>query len=136
MCNWEIKKRVEEIVDDFRTRDPFLISKRAKINILYRNIGNIKGFYRKIDNMKFIVLNENLSELLTKFVLCHELGHAFLHDDDFILDLKVNFSGMDSKIELEANCFAAYLLLDDESFYYPENNYEEQIIRDLQRLVT
>lgn len=52
---------------------------------------------------------------MPKVVLAHELGHAILHNSKEVQALKDYdlFPRLNNKIELEANTFAAELLIDD-----------------------
>ncbi|WP_197034510.1 ImmA/IrrE family metallo-endopeptidase [Streptobacillus canis] len=133
-----IKQVVDEIVDTYRTNDPSSIAKKANIEVMYRELGNIKGFYKKMGEMKFIAINDDLSEFMEKMVLAHELGHAFLHDDDAI-EFKENFINASSFLEKEANTFAAYLLFgymnEEEEEYYLVDDEEERIFRYLKGLI-
>ena len=68
--------------------------------------------------MKYIVINNNISEDLKPMICAHELGHDRLH-----LHFAKNFAirefglfDMSSKPEREANLFAAELLVDETRF--------------------
>nr|WP_244951909.1 ImmA/IrrE family metallo-endopeptidase [Streptobacillus felis] len=126
------------MVETYRTNDPYIIAKKANIEVLYRDLGNIKGFFKKIGDRKFIAINEELSEFMEKMVLSHELGHAFLHGDDAI-EFKENFINASSYLEKEANTFAAYLLFGyingEEDVYYINDMEEEKIFRYLKSLL-
>lgn len=133
----EIKTLVEEIVNNCRSRDPRVIAKKYNIEIMYTDLGNTKGFYKNILGNKFIAINENLSEFLTIMVLSHELGHAFLHEEDDFIDIRDNMLLASNILEKEANLFAAYLLVgenEDSKVFYTESTYEEKIYRDLMNL--
>lgn len=137
----EIKEIVYDIVDTYRTRDPHIIAKKYGINIMYKEMGEIRGFFREIDGKSFIALNENLSEFMTKMVLAHELGHYFLHKDhyDELIDIRDNFLGYASRMEKEANKFAAYLIIDKENLqnfdFEMEEEYEKIIFQNLSSLI-
>lgn len=111
----DIKRRVENLVNKYGTRNPYKLCKRMKINILYMDLGNIKGIYKKVVTNKFIAINENLDEFCQKVVLAHELGHAILHHSKEIQTLKDYdlFPSFSNQLEVEANIFAAELLIDD-----------------------
>ncbi|MBM6876221.1 ImmA/IrrE family metallo-endopeptidase [Fusobacterium mortiferum] len=110
-----IKLRVKNLEKKYGTRDPYKLCKRLKINIIYMDLGEIKGIYKKVVTNKFIVINENLDEFCQKVVLAHELGHAILHHSKEIQALKDYdlFPKYSNQIEIEANTFAAELLIDD-----------------------
>lgn len=121
----DIRRRVVNLERKYGTRNPYKLCKRMKINIIYMDLGNIKGIYKKVITNKFIVINENLDEFCQKVVLAHELGHAILHHSKEIQALKDYdlFPRYTNQIEIEANTFAAELLIDDtfENDEYIEN---------------
>lgn len=112
----DIRRRVVNLEKKYGTRNPYKLCKRMKINILYMDLGNIKGIYKKVVTNKFIVINENLDKFCQKVVLAHELGHATLHHSKEIQALKDYdlFPQFSNQIEVEANTFAAELLIDDD----------------------
>ena len=115
MIPMNIKLRVKNLEKKYGTRDPYKLCKRLKINIIYMDLGEIKGIYKKVVTNKFIVINENLDKFCQKVVLAHELGHAILHHSKEIQALKDYdlFPRYTNQIEIEANTFAAELLIDD-----------------------
>lgn len=112
----DIRRRVINLEKKYGTRNPYKLCKIMKINILYMDLGNIKGIYKKVITNKFIVINENLDKFCQKVVLSHELGHAILHHSKEIQALKDYdlFPQFSNQIEVEANTFAAELLIDDD----------------------
>lgn len=111
----DIKLRVENLIKKYGTREPYKLCKMLKIKIIYSDLGNIKGIYKKVVTNKFIAINENLDEFCQKVVLAHELGHAILHHSKEIQSLKDYdlFPSFSNQLEIEANIFAAELLIDD-----------------------
>lgn len=116
MIPMNIKLRVKNLEKKYGTRDPYKLCKRLKINIIYMDLGEIKGIYKKVVTNKFIVINEKLDRFCQKVVLAHELGHAILHHSKEIQALKDYdlFPQFSNQIEVEANTFAAELLIDDD----------------------
>ncbi|EEO36376.1 putative toxin-antitoxin system, toxin component [Fusobacterium mortiferum ATCC 9817] len=116
MMSMDIRRRVVNLEKKYGTRNPYKLCKIMKINILYMDLGNIKGIYKKVITNKFIVINENLDKFCQKVVLSHELGHAILHHSKEIQALKDYdlFPQFSNQIEVEANTFAAELLIDDD----------------------
>ena len=112
----DIRRRVVNLEKKYGTRNPYKLCKIMKINILYMDLGNIKGIYKKVITNKCIVINENLDKFCQKVVLSHELGHAILHHSKEIQALKDYdlFPQFSNQIEVEANTFAAELLIDDD----------------------
>lgn len=110
-----IKELVKSITNEYWTNCPFKLCKHLGIVIKYFDLGEIKGFFKEIDNLKYIVINNELSGFDKRFVCAHELGHCLLHggeDMKFLLEHKNIVRH--SKYEEEANLFAAYLLKDEE----------------------
>nr|WP_293993777.1 ImmA/IrrE family metallo-endopeptidase [uncultured Fusobacterium sp.] len=135
----DIKRRVENLVNKYETRNPYKLCKRMKINILYMDLGNIKGIYKKVVTNKFIIINENLDKFCQKVVLANELIHALLHNSKVIQALKDYdlFPRYSNQIEVEANTFAAELLIDDhiENDEYIDNpSIDIRILEQLKEL--
>jgi len=111
--------RVKNLIEKYRTKNPFEICKRAGIEILYQDLGEIKGFHIRNVGVSLIIINSKLSELMMIIVLLHELGHAVLkHPTKDISFMKDNFFGYSNQLENEANLFLAeflfnYVLLED-----------------------
>ena len=134
-----IKRRVANLCKKYGTKDPYKLCKMLKINVLYVDLGNVKGVYKKVLTNKFIVLNEKMDAFCQKVVLTHELGHAILHNSKDIQTLKDYnlFPKMNSKIELEANIFTAELLIDDDFVddeYIEKPNIDIKILEQLKKL--
>ncbi|WP_278683244.1 ImmA/IrrE family metallo-endopeptidase [Paraclostridium bifermentans] len=110
-----IKNIVNDLVTEFKTRNPFELCDCLNIPILYEPLGNIKGFFQNILNTPIIHLNSNLNEHEVNCVLSHELGHAVLHKDLNVCFLKHYTFSVTDKYENEANKFTAELLIEDSS---------------------
>lgn len=139
MIPMNIKLRVKNLEKKYGTRDPYKLCKRLKINIIYMDLGEIKGIYKKVVTNKFIVINENLDKFCQKVVLAHELRHAILHHSKEIQALKDYdlFPRFSNQIEVEANTFAAELLIDDtfDNYEYTENpSIDIRILEQLKKL--
>ena len=100
---------------------------RYDISIINQNLDDdISGMLLFKNNRNYIVVNSLQSSLRQRFTIAHELGHYFLHDrKSLYLDKKVFFRDNNSKngnsrIEIEANNFAANLLM-------PKNRIENYI---------
>lgn len=112
MDNKQIKQIVSYYCKKFNTRNPFEIADH--LGILYQ-IGNIgcSGCYMFLKNHRYIFLNQNLSEYETRLVMAHELGHAIMHRKENCYFIRNKTLLLNSKIEIEANIFAAELLIPD-----------------------
>ena len=55
------------LVRRFGTRDPFQIAKSLGINVLFcEDFGSLKGMYRVIKRNRFIFLNRDLNEKMSR----------------------------------------------------------------------
>ena len=112
--------RVKNLIEKYRTKNPFEICKRAGIEILYQDLGEIKGFHVRNVGVSLMIINSKLSELMIIIVLLHELGHAVLkHPTKDISFMKDNFFGYSNQLENEANLFLAEFLFN----YVPLEDY-------------
>lgn len=123
-----IKIRVNNLTKKWGTREPLQLCKYLKIIIIYRDLGNIKGYYTKCLRRKFIIINSELDDFSKKIVLAHELGHAMLHGKD-ILFMKTYFTSHKSTLyENEANLFAKCLLENNEEFYKVKSRIDHEVM--------
>ena len=116
----KICRKVDELIETYGTTDLTELCDALNIIVTTQDLDtdedSIKWLVTRIDkfNMICIVLNNNLTEIPRKFYLAHEIGHAILHINDRnprITDMG-SFDITD-KMEIEANLFAAELLLGD-----------------------
>lgn len=110
-----IIRHSKKVIKKYGTRDPFEIAASMNIAVLFIDLGNLKGFYKRDGHNRFIVINNQIHETLQRVVCAHELGHDQLHrhltknhalQEFAIYDMK-------SKPEYEANLFAAEILISD-----------------------
>lgn len=92
----------------------------------------ISGMLVLNGGQKFIVINQNQSPQRQRFTAMHELGHFILHkkDNDYFLDTTIewrreNPEGLNRKQEIQANEFAANLLMPEKEIQriVEEKNY-------------
>ncbi len=116
MVSDRIFSLVRKTVREQHTSDPFSLAMGLGLDVDYADLGELKGFYVVYKTGRYIVINQNLDERMTKLVLAHEIGHDMLHRD--IAENggmgESSFFDMTSKPEREANIFAAELLISDE----------------------
>lgn len=126
----DIKKIVTYYKRKFKTNDPFEIADR--LGILYQ-IGNIEfeGCYMFLKNHRYIFLNQNLLEHEMRLVMAHELGHAILHRKENCYFIRNKTLLLNSKNEIEANKFAAELLISDDILEENKDFTTEQLSRML-----
>jgi len=110
-----IINRSTRLIKKCKTRNPFEIAACINVDVLFMNLGKLKGFYKRDGHNRFIIINDQICEPLQKIVCAHELGHDQLHrhlakshtlQEFVVYDMK-------SKPEYEANIFAAEILLPD-----------------------
>lgn len=138
--NTQIQRKVRNLVRKYNTRNPYEIAEAIGAKIYYGNLGDVAGFYQYIKRHRCIYINSNLDERIARIVMAHELGHAILHRKEncyFIEDQTLFFT---SRIEREANRFAAELLIPDDLIYQYEGfscrqiAYAENVNEELLRL--
>lgn len=133
-----IKLRVNNLIRKYNTKNPYELCSKMNINIFYMELGEIKGYYKKVLKNKYIVINNNLDDYSKKIVLCHELGHALYHSSKNTLLMKNNFLCYTPELENEANEFAIELMK-----YQEEISYETardcdlglQVLEEMKRYV-
>lgn len=107
-------EKAEKLVSKYKTRNPAQLAELMGINLWYRPLGELKGFYVYERKSRYIVVNEQLEQSMSYVVIAHEMGHDLLHRElstggirDTTMFLENN------KTEREANTFAANLLISD-----------------------
>ena len=103
-----------EIAARYNTNNPFDIARERNIGILYEPMKTTLGFYVRYRRFQNIILNDELSEGMQRFVCAHELGHSILHADLNVPKLTRYTMFSRDKFEMQANTFAVELLLPDE----------------------
>lgn len=112
---------VRELVHKHGTSNPMDLAKYEDVHIEFDSYEETKGYFIKIGNIKYIVINQLLNEFLMLFVIAHELGHALMHHNNFCvmkyekgvyLTQSHNTFISNCIYEKEANLFAIYLLKD------------------------
>lgn len=110
-----IIEKAERLTARYKTRNPYTIAGQLGIFVLnFDTPGTLKGMYSVIKRSRFIFVNESLDDDLRRFVCAHELGHDILHrkivGNTPLSDTTMNSNS--SRMEYEANVFAAALLID------------------------
>lgn len=108
----------------YGTNDPFIVADYLNIEVWYESLPpHIGGFFTRIFDSAYIVVNSEKPRTWKRAITAHELGHALLHTQDHAFLATSNFA-THSKIEREANQFAAALLIGDEAPLENESVYE------------
>ena len=125
----DIKKKVSSLQRKYKTNNPFDIAKSLGIIVLFEELGSINGYYNKQLRMKQIHINCNLSRHEQHFTCAHELGHALLHPNANTPFLRSKTYMSIEKLEIEANTFAAELLIPDSLIYENPGMTKNQLAR-------
>ena len=112
MRSFQIDKKIEQLVKRFGTRDPYKIAQKLGILVFFEDLGEIHGYYNKLNRIKMIHVNSNANELQTTYILAHELGHGVCHPEENTPQLSAQSIASELKIEKEADYFATKLLID------------------------
>ncbi|PDY44527.1 ImmA/IrrE family metallo-endopeptidase [Bacillus pseudomycoides] len=108
-----IRDLVTQLCTKYNTKNPFELAECLNIIVFFHDLHEeINGFYKCEEGNKFIAINNNLSETMQRTVCAHELGHAVLHEEVNTLFLRKNTFLSVDRLEIEANTFAAFLLMD------------------------
>lgn len=120
----EITKTVQNLVSEYGTNDPFELA--DALGILIMPSKAIKGCTMNLLGYPVIFLGEDLNDFERRYVCAHELAHNVLHDiKQYDLLIHSTFFNED-KVEVEADIFAAELLIsDDVSIKYPSFTLEQ-----------
>ncbi|SEP04049.1 ImmA/IrrE family metallo-endopeptidase [Propionispora vibrioides] len=119
-----IKDTVEKLINKYKTNSPFILAHKLKVNIIYENLGETMGYFTNDYRIKFIHINNTLSEDECRFTCAHELGHAILHPNVNTPFLKRYTLYSIDRIERQANAFAVELLMPDKLLHeHPECSF-------------
>ncbi len=110
----DIKKTVHKLIKQYGTSDPFRIAEQIGVLVTYTNLYKIQGMFLYWNRQRCIILDENISDDITmRTVMAHELGHAVLHKKGICYYVGGITLNLKDKNEIEANTFAAELLIPD-----------------------
>lgn len=117
----DVKRLVARYVQKFETRDPFELAEHLNVEVQTGPMGSRSGCYMFLKNHKCVFLNENLEE--------HELAHSIMHRKENCYFIRNKTLLLTSKMEIEANTFAAELLIPDDLIYENPGLSKAQIAR-------
>ena len=110
----DIKQLVNYYVRKFNTRNPYDLARHLNVEVQIGELGSRAGCYMFLKNHKCVFLNEDLEENEMRLVMAHELAHSIMHRKENCYFIRNKTLLLTSKIEIEANTFAAELLIPDE----------------------
>ena len=125
----DIRKKVAYLNKKYGTRNPFDLAACLGIIVIFEDLGAINGYYNKQLRMKQIHINQNLPEHIQKLTCAHELGHALIHPNSNTPFLRNSTFYSVDKFEIEANTFAAELLISDDDIAEYKNFTVDQFAR-------
>ncbi|WP_427340555.1 ImmA/IrrE family metallo-endopeptidase [Caloranaerobacter sp. DY30410] len=111
-----IKDIVNGLIELYQTRNVYELLDALEIMLIKKELpsGEKGRFFRDIFNNEFIFISNNLTIEEEKIVIAHELGHLILHTNLSTSYYNDNHLLVKDKIEIEANKFAAELLIPDD----------------------
>lgn len=110
----DVKRLVAYYVKKYNTRNPFELADYLGVEAQTGQLGESSWFYMFLKNHKCVFLNEDLEEHERTLVMAHELAHSIMHRKENCYFIRNRTLMLTSKIEIEANTFAAELLIPDE----------------------
>lgn len=111
----QIYQDSKNLIKEFKTRDPREILEGRGVKLIaFKEPTKLLGMYKVIMRNRFVFYNPFVDERIVNMVLAHELGHDLYHRAQ-LKDGIAEYELFDIRtdMELEANIFAAHLLLDE-----------------------
>ena len=110
-----MEEKIRKIVKKYGTNDPFKLADcLGAITITGPTLDDTRGCYYYYKRNGIICIDEDLNDEESRMVCAHELGHFILHRKVNSVLLKNTTFLNTNKYEIEANRFAAYLLIPEE----------------------
>lgn len=125
----DIKRLVAYYVRKYDTRNPFQLAEHLNVEVQIGPLGSRAGCYMFLKNHKCIFLNEDLEEHERMLVMAHELAHSIMHRKENCYFIRNKTLILTSKMEIEANTFAAELLIPDDLIHENPGMTTAQIAR-------
>lgn len=129
----DVKEVVNRLIKKYGTRDPFQLADEMGIVVQFSDMKSLSGLYSLIKRQRVILLNSKLrndeNHKYLNAVMAHELGHAILHRENQCYFFSESTFFLKSKPEIEANTFAAELLISDKDILEHQSYTTEQLSR-------
>lgn len=119
---------VNGLLEMYETNDPFELCDYLDIHVIIHDLGEkIQGFIQRSPyGDEILHINSRLESQMQKYICAHELGHAILHPDlslGFYIEHPLLVK---NKVEIQADKFAAELLIPDDILEkYPDFTLEQ-----------
>lgn len=111
----QIYEEVQDLIKTHHTRDPKTILEDRGVGLIaFKENTKLLGMYKIILGRRFVFYNPYVDYRIRTMVLAHELGHDIYHKvnaKDNLVEFEI--SNIKDEMEIEANIFAAHLLLDE-----------------------
>ncbi|WIF95058.1 ImmA/IrrE family metallo-endopeptidase [Caminicella sporogenes] len=123
-----VKEIVLGLIELYNTKNPFELCDYLDIIVIKHFMGNkIQGFFQKTnDGIEILHINSELDHHTQKYICAHELGHAILQPElsiGFFIEYPFQLK---TKAEIQADKFAAELLIPDDILkMYPDYTLEQ-----------
>lgn len=128
--NRDIKAEAKKLIKKYGTNNPIELCDYLNILLQWGDLGDVLGCYLLIKRQRCIMINESLrGTTQEKIVAGHELGHAILHRNNECYFYGESSFFVKNKPEIEANIFAAHLLIEDDLIKSFPGYTEEQFCK-------
>ena len=87
----QLDSYIDDIINKFNTTDPYIIAEKLNIKFVKSKNHTIDCLYCEHNNIKSIIINENLSKQLTNYLVAREIGHALLCPSSSTLEYIINY---------------------------------------------
>lgn len=110
----DIKPVVKRLIHKYDTNDPYRLCWELGIKVFHKDLGSIMGIFQQSRRIQYIYINSALDDVRARQTCAHELGHSRLHADANACFLCTKTFMGTAKHEIQANIFAAELLIPDD----------------------
>ena len=131
-----IEEKAEKVLSQYRAGDVPInvleMAKKAGVLIKYAPSNKFSGLLYRKDDIAFMAISSSESNVRQRFTIAHELGHFFLHPQkDTFVEFRDNGTAKPRTFkEIQANQFAAALLMPRKNLLKDIENYRETGITD------
>lgn len=123
----KITDRVNLLVKNFETRNPFDICNGLGVVVLRPRLLGVRGFFIQEDGVSIVNVSCDLPDHAARFVCAHELGHSQMHKGVNRLFLDRCTYELPSRYENEADKFACHLLFGEPPLFQEDLLTDKEI---------